>query len=492
MAFVRAADAASPLIHLTTFGYSVEGRPLPLVVVGRLAGATPEAVRATGLTRVYIQANIHGGEVEGKEAVQQLLRALVNGKHAAWLKSNVLLIAPIYNADGNERVRVGERPLQNGPEGGVGRRPNAQELDLNRDHMKLESAEARSMVRLMRDYDPHVAIDLHTTNGTYHGYHLTYSVPLHPNTSPAVVSLLRADWMPAITRAIKASDGWDFFYYGNIPGPAGPSGGARGWYTFDHRPRFNNNYVGLRNRVAILSEAYAYLPFKTRIDVSRRFVETILDTVTKDAARLRQLTTAADAERVIGQRLALNAKFARGPQPLDILMGGVAKVRHPLTGQVMLQRTDERRVESLPDFSTFEAGDTEVAPAAYLVPAALERVVELLQAHGVRMTKLGGETSIAAETFVVSATRAAEREFQGHRERSVTGDYERGRLTLPAGTMVVPLDQPLGRLAFTLLEPRSDDGIVNWNVVDDLFEGQALPVRYPIVRTMNAVPLQGE
>jgi hypothetical protein len=490
IAFVREADAASPLLHLTTFGYTNEGRALPLVVVGRVKDASPEAVRASGLTRVYVQGNIHAGEVEGKEALQILLREIVNGKHAAWLDSLVLLVAPIYNADGNERIRLGERPLQNGPVGGVGRRPNAQDLDLNRDHMKLESPEARSLARLLREYDPHVGIDLHTTNGTYHAYQLTYSPPLHPNTAASITGWLRGDWLPEVTKTIKARDGWDFYYYGNVPGSEGPSSVERGWYTFDHRPRFNNNYLGLRNRIAILSEAYAYLPFDARVAVTRRFVEELLDRATRDAARIRQTVAAADAERLIGAPLALNAKVARAPQPADILMGGVTRVRHPLTGQVMLQRSDERRVERMPEFGTFAAGDTETVPASYIVPATLERVIDLLAAHGVRTRTLSRDTALDVERFAVSGTSVAERAFQGHRERSVQGAWRAERATLPAGAIVVPMNQPLARLIFTLLEPRSDDGIVNWNFLEDVLEKPPSgdPVIYPIARTTNLAP----
>ena len=142
--------------------------------------------------------------------------------------------------------------MQNGPVGGTGQRANAQGLDLNRDHIKLESPEARSLVALLNAYDPQVVIDLHTTDGSYHGYHLTYAPPLHPNTDSAIVRLERADWLPAVTRAIQRADGWDFYYYGDFPSPRDSA--ERGWYSFDHRPRFNNNYVGLRNRVAIRSE----------------------------------------------------------------------------------------------------------------------------------------------------------------------------------------------------------------------------------------------
>ena len=111
VAFMKAMAAASPQIKLTTYGYTYEGRPMPLAVIGA-PGVTPEQVKATGKTRIYIQGNIHAGEVEGKEACLWLLRSIAKGERAAWLKDVVLLINPIYNADGNERVSVANRGSQ--------------------------------------------------------------------------------------------------------------------------------------------------------------------------------------------------------------------------------------------------------------------------------------------------------------------------------------------------------------------------------------------
>jgi hypothetical protein len=516
MALVREVVAASPrTMHLTTFGYTFEGKPLPLVVVGNVAAATPEAVKQSGKTRIYLQGNIHAGEVEGKEALQMLLRELSRGEHAAWLQSSVLLIAPIYNADGNDHVKMSERNAQNGPIGGVGTRENGQGFDLNRDHMKLESPEARSFTWLFREYDPHVAVDLHTTNGTYHAYQLTYSPPLHPNTASPIVDWLRKDWLPAITHAIKAKDGWDFYYYGNLEGgerdpsrgshtgpgagggAAGGAGGAgggqegggakeRGWYTFDHRPRFNNNYIGLRNRLAILSEAYSYLPFKDRVAVTRRFVIEILDYAHQHATEIRQRIAEVDKQSasLVGQTLALRAKIQRAPEPVDILLGEVKHVHHPYTGATMLQRLDVRHVERLPEYGTFAPSESEKVPPAYLVPASLDRVVDLLEAHGIRFATLSRETSLDVEEFDIASNDAAARAFQNHRERTVTGSYHHATRTIPAGTIVVPMNQPLARLAFTLLEPRSDDGVVNWNVLDEALEKEKT---YPIRRTLAPV-----
>ncbi len=479
LAFVRAADAASPRVHLTSFGYSLEGRSLPLVVVGRVPNATADAVRRSGKLRVFIQANIHAGEVEGKEAMQLLLRDLVNGRHAAWLDSLVLLIAPIYNADGNERVRLNNRPLQYGPVGGMGQRANAQNLDLNRDHMKLESPEARSLVALFNAYDPAVVIDLHTTDGTVHAYHLTYAASLHPNTHPAILELVKQQWLPAVTKAIKQRDGWDFYYYGNIPGAGAPSDTAeRAWYTFDHRPRFNNNYVGLRNRIAILSEAYSYATFQERIRATLRFVEEILDYARAHVPQIRDVVARADSAAVAGSDLALRARLVPSVDSVEILMGEVSEEQHPYTGHRMLLRRDVRRPERMREYQTFEETEGGKVPAAYYVPPDLGAVVRLLQAHGIRTEPLGEAVSYSVERFTVDSSKQTTNEFQGHRERTVFGRWARASATLPAGTVVVPMKQPLARLIYALLEPRSDDGVVNWNLVDDA----VVKGTYPVLR----------
>lgn len=476
MVLIHDAAERSPKVHVTTFGYTFEGRPLPLVVIGDVADPEPRAVRESGKTRVFVLANIHAGEVSGKEATLMLVRALAAGAHEAWLDSLVLLIAPIYNADGNERVRLTNRPGQYGPIGGMGQRANAQDLDLNRDNMKLESPEARSLARLLQRWDPHVVLDLHTTNGTRRSYHLLYAPPLHPNTDSAIIAELRSDWLPAVTRRIKETDGWDFFYYGNVPFRAGSA--ERGWYTFDHRPRFTTNYVGLRNRFAILSEAYAYASFRERVVSTLRFVEEVIAYAARNASRIRAIVAAADNTELIGTDLALRATVQRGDS-VEILLGEVAEERHPYTGRAMYRRLDVVQRERMPDFGSFRGTEVVPVPTGYIVPGDLADVLALLDAHGIQGRPLGRSMQETVERFVIDSTRIASREFQGHAERTLFGRYERVELPVPAGTMLVSLTQPLARLIVALLEPRSDDGLVNWNVLDGVLDGAQY---YPILR----------
>jgi hypothetical protein len=467
----RRLAASSEDIHLTTFGYTVEGRALPLLVVGA-GDASADAVRASGKTRVYLQGGIHSGEACGKEALLMLLRRFSAGHYPAWTDSLVLLIAPIYNADGAERVLLTNRRGQNGPVGGMGQRPNAQGLDLNRDHTKLDSPEARSLVGLMNAYDPHVAVDLHTTNGTRHAYHLTYAPPLHPNTPASIDGFLRDRWLPEVTRRIKEKHGWDYYYYGN----AFPRGGETGWYTFDHRPRFNNNYVGLRNRMAILSEAYAYATFEDRVKATLWFVEEILDFAGQNSGRIQDIVDEADRASVVGAELALRAEMERSAEPVTILMGEVDQERNPYSGQLMRRRRDVRLPTEMHEYGSFRGTETATAPAAYYVLPEAEAAIERLEAHGVTVVRYATAREVSAHRFVIDSTAVAQREFQGRRERTVWGRWISVTETLPEGTAWISLDQPLGRLAFTLLEPRSDDGFVAWAIVDEQIEAGEMPI----------------
>ena len=188
---LSALERASSSVYVTEFGRSLEARPLPLAVVSAPGIKDAATAKRTGKPRVLVLANIHAGEVEGKEAVLILARRLALGDLRSLTSRLVVLFAPLYNVDGNERISLDHRPEQFGPLGGVGTRENAAGLDLNRDFTKLETPESRALARLLTEWDPQVVIDLHTTNGSYHAYHLTYSPTLAVGADPRLVEFTR-------------------------------------------------------------------------------------------------------------------------------------------------------------------------------------------------------------------------------------------------------------------------------------------------------------
>jgi len=478
----------SPLVRIETFGRSVEGRALPLVILSDPPISDPRDARASGKPIVFVFANIHAGEVEGKEAMQHLARRIVLGDMRVLLDKLIILIAPIYNADGNEKINVMNRTAQNGPPGGVGVRENSKGLDLNRDYMKLESPEAQSMVRLFNRWDPHLTVDLHTTNGSYHGYHLTYSIPLNPTIDPRIIAYHREKMMPAIAKALLAQHKFRSYYYGNFEGEAAKPGepDKRRWEAFTHQPRIGQNYVGFRNRLTILSEAYSYLDFHRRVEVTEAFVEEILKYSAAHGAEMSQLANQVDLDSI--KRGLAAPSFQMGveyelkalPKPVEILVGEVTKVKNPRSGRDMTVMTEDKFTKVLmQDFGLFAAKRSVPIARAYIFrrEEGTRAAIEKLLQHGIAVEELTAPLAVEVEGFVIDAMKKAGRPFQGHTAITLTGKYKKEMIDFPIGSILVRAAQPLGTLAAYLLEPESDDGLTSWNFLDGyLGEGRVHPV----------------
>ncbi|MDQ6611019.1 MAG: hypothetical protein M3Y64_01190 [Gemmatimonadota bacterium] len=541
IAYMKQMAAANPQIHLTTYGYTYEGRPLPLAVIGA-PGASAEQVIATGKTRVYIQGNIHAGEVEGKEALLWLLRSIAKGERNEWLKTTVLMINPIYNADGNERVNVANRGTQAGPVGGMGTRENALGLDLNRDGTKLETAEARSMVSLLTRYQPHVALDLHTTDGSSNsGFNMTYETSLNPNNSKGEMSLLRDALLPEITKAVKAKHGSDWFYYGGVSG----NGADRAWRSDADlaRPRYTSTLFGVRNILGLLSETYSYASFKTRIFETYWFLEETLGYVAKHGDKVREVVATANRESIIGQQLSVRQELVKSPDLKTIVFAPTVSMRNPYVADRPYRLKPDGNVnvttEMLPFYGTTEPTETSLAPRVWAIPMNLdaaaappagtqpaaagggggagagrggraggggaggafgrggggtptqrmiESVVDRLEAHGIAFTRTDRDIAFTGERYKIATNTTEAREYQGtHKARTITGAWEPTQQTLPAGSLLIQMDQPLARLAFILFDPRSDDGFMWWNILDPVLGMTPSPTYYPVLRSMNAV-----
>ena len=118
----------------------------------------------------------------------------------------------------------------------------------------------------------------------------------------------------------------------------------------------------------------------------------------------------------------------------------------------------------------------------------LAGVIDRLEAHGIKYIRLEKEQAFKGERYKIESNALADREYQGtHKMRTITGKWEATEQTLPAGSIVVPMDQPLARLAFILFDPRSADGFMAWNILDPVLGATTPAEYYPIYRTMETV-----
>ena len=483
LAFLDALRAGGAAFAVETLATSTEGRAVPMVIASRPLVRTPAEVRRLARPVVFVQGNIHGGEIEGKEALQALVRDLLLDPRPNVLDSIVLLAVPIYNADGNERLGPQERNRgeQHGP-AIVGERANGQGLDLNRDYVKAEAPETRGALAAFARWDPDLFADLHTTNGSYHGYALTYSPSLAPAASLRELTFggawARTELLPELRRRVRARRGIETFDYGNFSLRYGADVNTdtvrQAWYSYDHRPRYGTNYVGLRGRVAVLLEAYSHDPFERRVRSMHAVVGELLSLAAERGDALRALSRSTDARvsalAARGLHVPVRGQLTNAPRADTVLMEVLARTAD--SAEVTepgvpagLRRTGRIRRLVMPVHDRFDPLRPRPLPLGWALSAADTAAVRLLQLHGVAVERVAAPRAVHAERFSADTVIVAERAFQGHRETRVEGRWHPTAVVLAPGSWLVPAGQPLGVLAAYLLEPESDDGLVTWNVV---------------------------
>jgi hypothetical protein len=498
MNFIRSLQEKSPHLRVETLCVSAEGREVPLLVIGQPVPSSPLALSHERRAVLYIQANIHAGEVEGKEASLMLARDILLQEKPPYLDKLVILIAPIFNADGNEKIDPNNRRRQAGPEKGVGVRYNGQNLDLNRDGMKLESPEVQGLVRnVLNKWDPFLLVDCHTTNGSYHQEPVTYIWALNPNGDLPLIEYMREKMMPSINKNLKQKYDVLSVPYGNFMDYRDPE---KGWRPSGPEPRYITNYIGLRNRMAILNENYSYADYKTRVLGCYYFLHSVLEYCHTHTEEITDLIRQADQKTVLRglhptEKDTVAVEYDLQPLKEKVtVLGYEMEVIEKEGSRPQIKRTDKPKAYSVPFFTDFVPKRSVSFPFAYLIPTADPEITHKLLQHGLLVEKLTKSTKLEVESFRITEITGAQRLYQGHRMNSVKGEYNHEEKEFPEGTLFISTAQPLANVAAYLLEPESDDGLLVWNFFDRYVVPQwgrgALP--YPVYKLLKPANLVKE
>jgi hypothetical protein len=567
VAFIDSLKALGATISTGSIGKTIEGRELPYVIASRPLITSPAEARRLNRPVAYIQANIHAGEVEGKEAMQSLLRDLLFDKQKNVLDSIVLIVQPIYNADGNEKWGPQERNrgAQNGPEL-VGTRQNACGWNLNRDYIAADAPETRGAFAMLTKWNPDLFMDLHTTDGSLHGYALTYAPPLTP-TAVNVIPYAQNTMLPEIRRRMRERDGFEVQDYGDFSRPnagRGGGGGGRGrgaptatsssastvpcaldvargagrggdstagrgrggggggggfgggrgpsfeqmiadsipsgWVfsTYEPLARYGTNYYGLRNRIAILSEAFSHDPFARRVASTYDFVSEILSYIAEHKSDVMKLGPAGDAKVIAWGKNPGTSPPLSLKSRMDTTRIEDVRVEElvPLTdstkrepGMGMRQRTGIIKLVKMPVMDSFTPTLTSTLPFAYAFDAkTAQALLPILKIHAIAVEQLDAAATVTAQSFAVDSIIDRGRSETSHMLKDVTGHWaDATARSLPKGTYVVRAGQPYGLAAFYLLEPESEDGLMQWSYLDGVVSAHA---DFPIARLTKAAPLR--
>jgi hypothetical protein len=567
--FIDSLKLLGAKIHVGSLGKTALGRDLPYVIASRPLITSPAEARRLGRPVAYIQGNIHAGEVEGKEASLALLRDLLFDRNRNVLDSIVLIVQPDYNADGNEHfdIQSRNRGAQNGPEL-VGTRTTSCGWNLNRDYVSADAPETRASLRMLNRWSPDLFMDLHTTDGSIHGYALTYS----PTLTPAAVTTraYAADTMlPVIRQRMRDRHGFEVNDYGDFsrtrpagggaPGgalggggfgggrgrgaqpqpdapamracdtatfnrtnrisqPAAPAAGragggnvslemmiadsipSSGWVfsTYEPYARYGSNYYGLRGRLSILSEAFSHDPFARRVASTYDFVSEALSYVAEHRKEVIALGAKADAQMAAwGRDPASSPPLAiRAAMDTTRIEDVRVEMITPLVdssrreaGLGNRERTGIVKLVKMPMMVSFRPTLTSTLPFAYAFDAKTATALRpILDLHGIRIERVSAPAAVTAQAFLIDSVSDRGQSESARRMRSAPGRWdEASRRTLAAGSFIVRGGQPHGLLAFYLLEPENDDGLLSWGFLEGLVAAQSA---YPVLRVTKPATIR--
>ncbi|MFC1557448.1 M14 family metallopeptidase, partial [candidate division KSB1 bacterium] len=422
MDFIVELDSRSDLVHVETVAASAFGKKVPLVVIADPPVMTPGEAESSGKPVIYLQGNIHGGEVEGKEALLQLMREIALGDKRDLLSDQILLFAPIYNADGNDLFDEQNRSSQHNSPVEVGERASGEGHDLNRDAVKVDAVETKGLINnVLLRWDPIFLLDMHTTNGSWHGYSLTYASPYTPTAHPAPQGYVFDSMLPELQRMVKDDFNLDMFLYGGFStrGEWPPTQWTQGGYS--PNAWFVVNYMGLRNRMAILSETFAHDPFEQRIRSAKAFALSIIRYTNEHGREMEDICRKAD-EDVINSVLQNYGTLEKGvlfgveplEEPVDILIydhepyTDTVMVRNEETGEEeqrirnRFRRLDNKIiVKDVRNVNKFVVTREQSVPRGYLIPEEFERVAHKLMEHGIQVSRLDNPVTARGEEFNV-------------------------------------------------------------------------------------------
>ncbi|RMF75122.1 MAG: carboxypeptidase [Acidobacteria bacterium] len=456
-AFLARLDAASPDLRVLPLAHSAGGRRLDVVLATRgLADGGLEAL-PPGRPVVLVQAGIHAGEIDGLDAGLMLLRDLVPDHGADDLLSRVTLVfVPALNVDGLARPSRWGRINQRGPRH-AGWRTNDRNLNLNRDYTKLDTPEVRAVVGLLDALDPLLYLDLHVTDGADYRYDITFGWNGPHGWSPGTARWLDAVLRPAVSADLERA--------GHVPGPlifaADRLDIRRGVVAWTASPRLSNGYGDARHVPTILVENHSLKPFGQRVLGTRVLLESVLRLV---ADRGAGLAAARDADRAL-RRSPLPLGFARRDEPAGTMrfLGVAQRIElSAITGAPVARWTGKPWDGEVPVVAIDVPRPVAERPSAYWIPPAWTEAIERIRLHGIRHEVVDAERQLDAQVARLEDARLDGEVYEGRVRVRAGVTWTARRVVLPAGTVRVPTDQPLGDLAMLLLEPESPDSLFAW------------------------------
>ncbi|MBP9108796.1 MAG: M14 family metallopeptidase [Pyrinomonadaceae bacterium] len=471
--YAKELDKASDLISYQSIGKSGEGRDIPMLIAARDGAFSPKWAKKTGRAIVFIQAGIHAGEIDGKDAGFALLRDIAITKtRLDLLKEAIIIFIPIYSVDGHENWSAYNRINQNGPDE-MGYRANSNNLNLNRDYMKADAPETRAWLKLWNDWKPDLFIDCHVTNGADFQYNVTYEYAHFQEVHPAI-KLWMDEHFDGIVVPKVEKEGNLLTHYVEFAGREVTGGVA----TFIATPRFATGYTPIRNRPGLLIETNVYKSYKSRVrgtyDVLWKLVEEagaakaslFVANITADTQTVERGKT-YDEKRQFPLSLTIDREKST---PLAFKGVEYKTEASTISGGNRLIYTDVPMNITIPRFDESKVSTSVAPPLYYIIPPQYAGAIDLLTLHGIKFTRLAKPLTTEVESYKLTEPKWATSSFENRITLTAKQTPVKETRSFIAGSALVALDQEAASVAIHLLEPNGPDSLFYWGYFNSIFE----------------------
>lgn len=452
-------------VQLFNMGPSDYGLPIYLCVINGDTDSTKCFQKARNTTTLLINNAIHAGEPDGINACMAWIKNWIQqGKK----ETPVIAIIPAYNVGGMMNRSSNSRANQNGPDE-YGFRGNAQNLDLNRDFIKMDSKNMFTFAKIYHALDPDVFIDTHVSNGADYQYVMTYIAAVRERVAPSISHLQHDVLIPYLT---KQSDkkGFKITPYVNLIKDV-PD---KGFSAFNDLPRYAMGYASLFNSISFTTETHMLKPFSDRVDATLVFISETIQWAMRNAKKIEQARIQAmdwDQNRKVFE---YNYQLSKKDSSMVMFHGYAYEyLQSEITGLERLKyHRNQPFSKEVPFFFKYEAQDSISIPQYFVVGSQCSDVIERLKSNQVELYRVFNADSISGlKQFKIVSTKPKSIPYEGH---FLHNEVEMERVDqdnrIKPGDVIIPMNQKNRRFIMNVLVPDAPDSYFSWNFMDSYIQ----------------------
>ncbi len=486
--FLQSIDQAAKEAVVQVIGNTLDAKDFPAanlyVCILTDEGVDAPAALNRNKPTIMIAASQHGNEQSAKEAALMTVRDLAVGHLKPLLKQLNLLIIVQANPYGNF----------------VDRRQNEQNLDLNRDHVKLESPETQAIHRVFRAWMPEVTLDIHEKGNDY--YRVSTGCVSNININPELERYSRQQIFPALEKSVS-TDGFTWHEYlvseamGSNQAAGAPDRPAQGQRRETLlRPSTTDlndgrNSLGIYNTLSFIQECSSQHDLPTLQERSQwqysgihaliRFVaengKQVLQLVRNSRSELLREAAKPGPENVV----YLKMEYVRDPKEPELKLSVFERQPGARSGAAQEPRIVTQVVTNW--FPKVAARLAVPRPFGYIIPTERKDVIKTLLDHGISLGTFIRNASVEAETYVITEITPSAQDYVAPEKIEV--QVQPGKHEARIGDFYVSLEQPAANLIPCLLEPQSEYGLIRYRMYN------LVPQKgdtFPFVRVINRKP----